>query len=554
MDRRRRNPIPDNVQRRITKFFVTNLPEGCSGTDLATLVRPHGLIFAIYIARKRDKGGNRFGFVSMLDVKDKDNLLKNLRGIRLGDCKLWFNVARFVLEDGEINTGGESLVPNQNEKKMQNKEGASYCRTYNGGSGSGSRSFRDLLTGKSIDMDTHVNAFSTVHDRAVVARMVDVDAVNNIHVILKSVCPGYDKIQYLGGLDVLVTFEDSVSALAFRDVAISMKERFSDIIVWRGQSLSSERVAWIKVQGIPLHLLSNHVIDTIGSTVGKIVHKGNMSESDRDLSYAYVAVLVGDGKRISEEITLNWKNQKYRVSVTEELREWVPDFLNINDVTVSSDSEDDAMAEEEDIGSSDDEESDVVRPEKSNDIIAEKDLNLETVEGALNGIDNPQSLPFKENVSVGEDFIPAADPSTSKIVKRKKCKKAEVGRSSQFYTSSNESLKVSKKAKNVEDLFGLNSLLGLNDNNPPTDDYVNVAAHFYSDDLATRDEPIDLNSQPLQQRVNDEVADTTVDAHAMAVEIEATKSLGDMLGVNLNARDSLIQQSVLQEGLQSGKI
>ncbi|MFS7981918.1 putative RNA-binding domain superfamily [Helianthus anomalus] len=57
---RRRIPIPENIQRRITKFFVTNLPEGCSGSDLASQIRVFGQIFDLYIARKRDRGGNRF--------------------------------------------------------------------------------------------------------------------------------------------------------------------------------------------------------------------------------------------------------------------------------------------------------------------------------------------------------------------------------------------------------------------------------------------------------------------------------------------------------------
>ncbi|MFS7952656.1 putative nucleotide-binding alpha-beta plait domain superfamily, RNA-binding domain superfamily [Helianthus anomalus] len=64
MDHRRQKiPIPENVQRRITKIFVTNLPEGCSGSDLATQVRSYGHIFDLYIARKRDRGQSiRFYF------------------------------------------------------------------------------------------------------------------------------------------------------------------------------------------------------------------------------------------------------------------------------------------------------------------------------------------------------------------------------------------------------------------------------------------------------------------------------------------------------------
>ena len=103
---RRRKPIPENIQRRFTKFFISNLPDRCSGSDLAGFVRELGNIFDIYIARKRDRFGNRFGFISMLDVKNSVDLANALSSIRMGDYRLKCNVARFTLEDGEINEKG----------------------------------------------------------------------------------------------------------------------------------------------------------------------------------------------------------------------------------------------------------------------------------------------------------------------------------------------------------------------------------------------------------------------------------------------------------------
>ncbi|KAJ0890519.1 putative RNA recognition motif domain, nucleotide-binding alpha-beta plait domain superfamily [Helianthus annuus] len=283
MENRRRTPIPENIQRRITKFFVSNLPERCSGSDLAAEVRVHGHIFDLYIARKRDKGGYRFGFISMLDVKDKDDLLKNLRNIRMGDYKLWFSVARFVLEDGEISNKDpvkKKLVPNITNNRQAFEDNR------NGGAssfGTGERSFKDMLVGKSINIDSNVNAFYGVHGRAVIAIMVDVNALKNIKVTVSEICPFLEKNQYLGGLDVMLTFDIPENAVVFRDV--------------EGQAFGFERLAWLKVQGIPLRLLTNEVIDEVGSLFGKVVHHADRSESDLDLSYEYVGILLGDGKK-----------------------------------------------------------------------------------------------------------------------------------------------------------------------------------------------------------------------------------------------------------------
>ena len=98
-----RKPIPVEILARITKFYVSNLPERCSGADLAKEIRNFGNIFDIYVARKRDKVGRRFAFVSLLDVKDRGEMEKVLSAIQLGDYKIKVNVARFVLEEGEVN-------------------------------------------------------------------------------------------------------------------------------------------------------------------------------------------------------------------------------------------------------------------------------------------------------------------------------------------------------------------------------------------------------------------------------------------------------------------
>ncbi|KAJ0746512.1 hypothetical protein HanOQP8_Chr05g0178581 [Helianthus annuus] len=199
-----------------------------------------------------------------------------------------------------------------------------------------------MLVGKTINVDSNVNAFSSLHGKAVVTRMIDVTALKNIYLFLHDICPGFGKVQYLGGLDLLISFEDAETAQTFRFAAEALKESFSSVSTWEGQSLGFERVAWLKVQGIPLHLVSNEVIDVVGGLIGKVVHKANRSEFDHDLSFEYVGVLVGVGKRISEEITLNWRNRKFRIWIVEKAGDWVPDFT-----AVSTDQVDETMDSEE---------------------------------------------------------------------------------------------------------------------------------------------------------------------------------------------------------------
>ncbi|MFS7952657.1 hypothetical protein Hanom_Chr07g00609421 [Helianthus anomalus] len=108
----------------------------------------------------------------------------------MGEYKLWFNIARFVLEDGEINPNGERHIPTNNIN-VNTKEGEGQSGKNTGTFDTWVRSFKDLLVGKSIKVASHVNAFSALHGRALVARMIIVEVLKNIYAILNIICPGF---------------------------------------------------------------------------------------------------------------------------------------------------------------------------------------------------------------------------------------------------------------------------------------------------------------------------------------------------------------------------
>ncbi|KAJ0457352.1 hypothetical protein HanIR_Chr15g0772731 [Helianthus annuus] len=103
---------------------------------------------------------------------------------------------------------------------------------------------------------------------------------------------------------------------------------FSSLDMWAGQSMQYERVAWLKFHGVPLHLAENKVFDDAAGLFGKVIHNSQLSSSDKDLSVNYVGILVDHGKRIEDVVTLKWKNKRFKVWITEDRDEWVPDCLS----------------------------------------------------------------------------------------------------------------------------------------------------------------------------------------------------------------------------------
>ncbi|MFS7973175.1 putative RNA recognition motif domain, nucleotide-binding alpha-beta plait domain superfamily [Helianthus anomalus] len=81
----------------ITKFYVARLPDKCSSKDIAEVLGAYGEIEGIYIARKRDTRGYRFGFASFKGVENGRELEKKMASVWMGSFRLFINVANVGL-------------------------------------------------------------------------------------------------------------------------------------------------------------------------------------------------------------------------------------------------------------------------------------------------------------------------------------------------------------------------------------------------------------------------------------------------------------------------
>ncbi|KAJ0639132.1 putative RNA recognition motif domain, nucleotide-binding alpha-beta plait domain superfamily [Helianthus annuus] len=332
------------------KLFVTNLPDGCTPWELRKCLEVFGNIVGSYVAKKRDKNGCRFGFVSFKGVRDRAELLKSLGGTKMGNFKLKINVARFAAE----NLGGHVNLPEMKKKDLgagQQAPGGTFnlrdSRSYReavGASNYAAGSSFDLggcreevtkLKEKSIVIPDRTGAFNDLVGMALVGRTVDLETLVDFDKLLRIAKFSAANLQYLGGLSLLISFHDADSAKLFMDAKDVWGPWFSRLDYWSGQSLSFERVAWLKLCGIPLHLLDPDVLGLVGESFGRLLHIPKLSKVDLDLSTVRVGVLVGFSGRIKEGVSLKWKDRIYRIWVEEDSDVWVPDCLDRDDESVS---------------------------------------------------------------------------------------------------------------------------------------------------------------------------------------------------------------------------
>ncbi|MFS7998799.1 hypothetical protein Hanom_Chr12g01158201 [Helianthus anomalus] len=166
-----------------------------------------------------------------------------------------------------------------------------------------------LEDGVIIDIADETLAFTELIGSALVGRCKDLRILRNLNVILaENGCNGIT-LSYLGGLSMFLKFEDDVSCTDFMLEYQGWKDWFSSFEPWECQSLPLERFAWVKIHGVHLQLADNDVLNNIDEHSGKIVHGSNLEVEDEKLSVGWIALLVGEGGRIHDQVTLRWKNK-----------------------------------------------------------------------------------------------------------------------------------------------------------------------------------------------------------------------------------------------------
>lgn len=84
-----------SLNQRISSFYITEFSDETKESDLWKALIKKGKVVDVYIAKKRNKVGKRFGFARFLDVKDIKYFLRSVRDIEVNGCRVIISIARF---------------------------------------------------------------------------------------------------------------------------------------------------------------------------------------------------------------------------------------------------------------------------------------------------------------------------------------------------------------------------------------------------------------------------------------------------------------------------
>ncbi|KAJ0759777.1 hypothetical protein HanOQP8_Chr04g0130461 [Helianthus annuus] len=145
--------------------------------------------------------------------------------------------------------------------------------------------------------------------KSLVGAVKDIEILNNLKSYLDGLVDDGPLLRYLGGLKEWSSW-------------------FSRLYVWDGNPPMFDRVAWIKVIGVPVSLWDRHVFNRIGERCGRLLVKSEASFEDGNMAEDRMAILVDSGKRFSLEMDIKWKEHSFKVWVEEIAGQWSPSFLS----------------------------------------------------------------------------------------------------------------------------------------------------------------------------------------------------------------------------------
>ncbi|PWA89463.1 RNA-directed DNA polymerase, eukaryota, Nucleotide-binding alpha-beta plait domain protein [Artemisia annua] len=411
---------------------------------------------------------------------------------------------------------------------------------------SDSRSFLDTLLNKEvgvgipeINIEGDIGAFGEYYERGVVVKVKGYSELMSLRSLLRAWSQLSIQIHYVGGFNALLVFRDKMEKDSFLENKVGWEVFLESCVAWNGQIVEFERIAWLKIHGVPLTLSKPQVFDVIASNFGKVIQSAQFEEEGKDLSYAMVGVLVNKVERIKHTCVIKWHKVSCKVSVEEEEACWIPDCI------VDLEEEDDCDVVME---------SPIVDKEKNNGT-EEGEIIMENQGSNEGGRGEHASDHVNSKMHVNEESnSQSAEGSRSTFSKKKRRmgtkKKSSLGRDN----SNSNPDRPKKRLRDGNDPFDIDRFIFSDVSTPLKVVEVNVQdGEFLTPDL---NREVQQNNEEGDIENLNEGLGLPINVEAKFVqnrEVRETIALAKVLGVeNMgNFEDSIVQE-VSKEGVQLG--
>jgi hypothetical protein len=314
----RRKGFVHRREKDILSYFFTNFSGEVTVMDLWEEFGRFGRVGEVYIPKKLDKQGRRFGFVKFR-VRDAGELLARLEDIWLGSFKLRVNISRFAKGDirrekEEPVLEGNSTVVRRPEVGKSFKEAVVVVADKNVTQPGLVQGVRDVAWEVEVEPEMMaklqggvVGILAEHHDYHIIQNNFIMDGYSNLQVIPL----GFMKVLLLSSVTREV--EELVGSVGWWSTV------FDKFEVWSPEVTSNQRTTWLRCYGIPLHAWGEALFRTIGFKFGSFVEADLSTKNMVRGDLARIRITTDKMMVIDSSVSITVLGKKFVIRVMEEL-------------------------------------------------------------------------------------------------------------------------------------------------------------------------------------------------------------------------------------------
>lgn len=278
-----------NGRKHLTSFFFTHFADTIGEETLWQEFQWWGRVWEVFIPRKRDETGRRFGFVRFQDVTDVGRLERQLDNVFIADQKLHVNRPKFAKVSKEQVGSKEQLarrhihqdrsreMPLKKIPELGRRKELSYAEVVRAQKprkgwpkdddirvqtdkgkdkevvrGNGKEVVGEKWKVKGLQVECNIDTWLS---RSKVGKVKEVSSIQALQDAFLVAGFAALKVRYLGGDLVLISgLEDMDLDALLKDDMEWLKETFVSIEPWSPSSIPNSRICWLRCYGLPLNL------------------------------------------------------------------------------------------------------------------------------------------------------------------------------------------------------------------------------------------------------------------------------------------------------------
>ncbi|GKA48743.1 cytochrome P450 [Tanacetum coccineum] len=290
-----------------TTYYFTNFPTNWDNRTMLEIFKRYGEALSVYIPKKRNKEGKRFGLCRFSGVSNHTAFERRLNTICIGTKKITCNLARHQRKP--VRQTHTSPKPNHTP----------HGRTY-----SSKPSFADVLAGKkNLDVKLPIKiqlnypsspTYNSLHSIFVELKSI-VGASNTHHLLLDQGFKDFS-IKYMGGLHLLIKFSDQSAV----DNALNNNDlisHFNSMVPRNLKTRIKHRLVWLSISGLPPQLWYPDSFSAIAEHYGRVLLPEDCSPRQFNITYRQVCILLEHLDFINDTLLIPFNNEVLSVRAME---------------------------------------------------------------------------------------------------------------------------------------------------------------------------------------------------------------------------------------------